>query len=285
MHPHSKKIQELSQKLSPKPTGLKPKLPKLENIKACIFDIYGTLFMSGCGDISLTEGTNRDKVLKDVLRLHKFNVNAEGLSDRFYSCVHNQQENRRSEGIDFPEVEIRDVWKSFLKEIGIADLSRESIENIAIDYECRVNPIWPMPNLQETLGELKKRGILLGIVSNAQFFTPYLFETFTGQTAAQLGFERDLCIYSYKLHTGKPSLEIYKPLITALKSREIEPSEALFVGNDMRNDIWPAQDMGMRGVLFAGDNRSLRLREEDPRSESQFTDAIVTDLSQLPSLI
>jgi putative hydrolase of the HAD superfamily len=285
MHPYAQQIQKFSTKLEPKPTGIAPVLSAQKNIKACIFDIYGTLFMSGCGDISLVEGTNRDQILQEVLHTHQFSTQSTNLSNCFYNCIHRQQKIRRSEGIDYPEIEIRDVWKTFLKETGITNVEKEAIEHMAIDYECRVNPIWPMPNLQKTLKSLREKGILLGIVSNAQFFTPHLFETFTGKTIPENGFENDLCIYSYKLHIGKPSLKIYHPLIEALSKRSIKPQEALFVGNDLRNDVWPAQDVGMRGVLFAGDNRSLRLREDDSRSTKQPANAIITDLEQIPELI
>ena len=285
MHPYARHIQKFSTKLEPKPTDVTPVLPVQKGIKACIFDIYGTLFMSGCGDISLVEGTNRDQILKEVLHTHQLSTQTTNLSDRFYNCIHKQQEIRRSDGIDYPEVEIRDVWKFFLKEIAITNVGEEIIEHMAIDYECRVNPIWPMPSLQKTLETLRKKGILLGIVSNAQFFTPHLFETFTGKTVLVNGFENDLCIYSYRLRIGKPSLRIYQPLIEALEKRDIRPNEALFIGNDLRNDVWPAQEIGMRGVLFAGDKRSLRLRKDDPRATKQSADAIITDLEQIQELI
>ena len=59
----------------------------------------------------------------------------------------------------------------------------------------------------------------------------------------------------------------------------------LYVGNDLRNDIWPASLTGCRTALFAGDARSLRLREDDPRYASVDPDRIVTALSQITDAI
>ena len=51
-------------------------------------------------------------------------------------------------------------------------------------------------------------------------------------------------------------------------------------------DIWPAAQVGYKTALFAGDGRSLRLREDDPnRAQYGQPDAIVTHLEQIPGLI
>ncbi|MEQ8837627.1 MAG: HAD family hydrolase, partial [Lacipirellulaceae bacterium] len=66
----------------------------------------------------------------------------------------------------------------------------------------------------------------------------------------------------------------------------ITPAETLYVGNDMRNDIWPAAKVGFKTALFAGDERSLRLREDEPnRDQRPEPDAVVTELDQLPKLL
>jgi putative hydrolase of the HAD superfamily len=53
------------------------------------------------------------------------------------------------------------------------------------------------------------------------------------------------------------------------------------VGNDMLKDIWPAARLGCKTALFAGDRRSLRLREDDERCRELEPDLVVDDLSQL----
>jgi putative hydrolase of the HAD superfamily len=49
----------------------------------------------------------------------------------------------------------------------------------------------------------------------------------------------------------------------------------------MLNDIYPAQQLGFKTALFAGDTRSLRLRTDDSRCSNLSTDLVLTDLEQL----
>ena len=61
--------------------------------------------------------------------------------------------------------------------------------------------------------------------------------------------------------------------------------ETVYVGNDMLNDIYCARQAGCKTVLFAGDQRSLRLRENDERCLAIQPDAVITSLSQLVEII
>ena len=57
------------------------------------------------------------------------------------------------------------------------------------------------------------------------------------------------------------------------------------VGNDVRNDILAARRAGLRGALFAGDARSLRLRRDDPACAGLEPDLVLTELPQLPAAL
>jgi putative hydrolase of the HAD superfamily len=122
----------------------------------------------------------------------------------------------------------------------------------------------------------------MGIVSNAQSYTPLLFQAFLDDPYTSLGFDERCCVWSYKELEGKPSANLYSILLNQLDSHHgIEREQCLYIGNDMRNDMWPAFDLGIRTALFAGDGRSLRLREDDPYCNDVVPDLVVTDLLQL----
>ena len=53
---------------------------------------------------------------------------------------------------------------------------------LATEYECRVNPVWPMPGARDCLRELAGAGLALGIVSNAQFYTPPMLQALLGES-------------------------------------------------------------------------------------------------------
>ncbi|MEM1063178.1 MAG: HAD family hydrolase, partial [Planctomycetota bacterium] len=162
---------------------------------------------------------------------------------------------------------------------------RDVLARLATEYECRVNPVWPMPGCRELLRALHARRLPLGIVSNAQFFTEDLFEALLDADRPSLGFEPDLEVFSYKTEEAKPGEELYRRAADALAARGLTPAETLYVGNDMLNDVTPAAAVGFKTVLFAGDERSLRMREGDERVTGVIPDAIVTELPQLFSII
>jgi putative hydrolase of the HAD superfamily len=128
-------------------------------------------------------------------------------------------------------------------------------------------------------------GLVLGIISNAQFFTPYLFQWFFRQSTDQLGFHPELTIFSYQCGRAKPSPELFQKARLQLEKMGIAAGRVVFIGNDMRNDILPARNTGFQTVLFAGDARSLRLHEEDPVCSRAQADLVDTDLEHLLSYL
>lgn len=277
-------IRSLSSPLEPIQTGELPRLAKLPNIRAVIFDIYGTLFVSASGDISLAQEGEREGALRKA-------INAEGiaappgignLADRFHEAIHQAHRASAARGIDHPEVDIREIWSVLLNEVGL-EPSRETIARVAVRFECMVNPVWPMPGLESVLETLRQGAFRLGIVSNAQFFTPLLFEALTQRTWIDHGFSREACLWSYREGRAKPSSRLFADLTAVLRRDGIETGQALVVGNDMRNDIAAAAGSGLRTALFAGDRRSLRWREADRLDVTP--DVVLTDLRQLPECL
>jgi len=277
-----------------KPDDAKPRLHTLDGIRAVVFDVYGTLFSSGVGDISLAAEGERGAAIEATLRengIRLTNTTIEpGLDDRFRQVVKSHQAERRAEGLTYPEVDIRSVWRDLLAELSaegwIESPDKPDLETLAVDFETRVNPVQPMPGMEELLAELRDREKILSIISNAQFFTPLLFEAFLDKDPTTLGFCPTCSVWSYAILEAKPSKAIYEQAAAALKSRyRLKPNEILYVGNDVRNDIWPAHAVGFRTALFAGDRLSLRRRENDPDCTGIEADLELTELSQIPDCL
>lgn len=283
-------IRRNSAPLEPLETGVKPRFEPLDGVRAVLFDIYGTLFISASGDISLTSGASRADAAKQALQAVGVLV-AEGRGDEVVAELHNQIKRHHSDSQhEYPEVDIYQVWRDTLAQLLAADvidqpLATRSIETLAIEYETRVNPVWPMPGLNACLQAIQSAGLTLGIVSNAQAFTRELFASLAASGLSDFGFSNDLCIWSYAHLQAKPGRYLYEQAANALKSRGIERHETLYVGNDMRNDVAPAAAVGFKTVLFAGDARSLRVRDGDPLVAGVQADAVVTDLRQILSIL
>lgn len=281
-------------RLAPIPTKLTPRVQKWPSLKAVLFDIYGTLLISGTGDISLARekenSFSMEKALHALdLELTLLNGPSE-LSDRLTAEVKASHAREKEGGADYPEVDIISLWHRVLK-----GLERESLLDgeitdrdlavLSAYHEIVSNPVWEMPGAFSLLPELRDRGYPLGIVSNAQYYTPLTIERLSGHTLEELGFDRGLCSWSYRLLRGKPSRVLFEEPLKELAARGINPNDVLYVGNDMLNDIYTASLWGCRTALFAGDQRSLRLREEDDRCQDLTPDLILTDLSQLKEVL
>ncbi|WP_166823457.1 HAD family hydrolase [Thalassoroseus pseudoceratinae] len=265
----------------------------MRGIRAVVFDIYGTLLISGSGDIGSADDNSHHAAFQDAL-------NAVGIREvgdiaaverAYREAIGESHDESRSNGISYPEVEICEVWKHALQRltqesvVPPLETNDELLAKLAIEYEVLANPAWPMPNCAATLTTLRDAGLELGIISNAQFFTPDLFPSLLRADLDELGFDPALRFYSYQYRQAKPGTFLYEKSQQALAKLGISPEEALYVGNDMLKDIWPAQQVGFRTALFAGDARSLRLRTDDDRVQHVTPNAVITDLAQIPQLV
>lgn len=274
--------------LEPIATGASPQLPRIEGVRAVMFDVYGTLLISASGEVGTVRAASED-ALSEALAAAGVRLAApvaEG-AELLFSTIRARHGELRSQGIEYPEVDICGMWQRVLDELVRRGLVEAAVlescdpRRLAIEYEARANPCWPMPRLEACLERIAAAGMMTGIVSNAQFYTPLLFPALTGKTLPEWGFDPGLLFYSYEQGYGKPGMELYRRAAAALKDRGVEPAEVIYVGNDMLNDVMPAATVGFRTALFAGDRRSLRLREEDPRVEGISPDSVLTDLGQL----
>jgi len=278
--------------LEPIRTQSVPELATLSGIQAVLFDVYGTLLMSASGDVGTASASDRGNAFVEALKAVGFAIPIEGRhgAELLTETIRAHQAQARSNGVEFPEVDIIRVWQDALSQLCEDEPQVDSspatdLRQLSLEFECRVNPVWPMPHVNECLRELRDRSLTLGIVSNAQFFTPELFKPLMGTDLDKLGFDPRLCFYSYRFGQAKPGDFLYEQASNELATRGIAAGQVVYVGNDMLNDIWPAARAGFRTALFAGDARSLRLRDGDERVSAVTPDLVLTDLGQLPSCI
>jgi putative hydrolase of the HAD superfamily len=290
------------EELKPEPSGILPQLNKIKGIKAVIFDIYGTLLVSASDDVenARTYLPNLRIALVEagylILKKQENEIN-EAMEVMLRLLVDNMKRHhfrRRKLGVKFSEVNIRQIWLEVInmavRNRLIAKTSESKPDNLAIIFDLLSNKIYPMPLMKEVILQLKNSGKHLGIISNAQFYSPiqlnYFLEGKIGATGGVEHFDQDLLVFSYLHQKAKPDFSLFDRLLTSLKNNyEILPNESVYVGNDMFKDIFPARHCGMKTVLFAGDQRSLRLREDRPEVSGLIPDAIITELWQLPGIL
>ncbi|MBM4153102.1 MAG: HAD family hydrolase, partial [Kiritimatiellaceae bacterium] len=254
-----------------------------------LFSAYGTLLISQSDEQKTTAEADCVEALIQSLIVSGFDGDCERAGELGPALLRAELErwhkSAHKDGIDFPEVDMFRVWMHITETLSRLELLRadhdvQKVRRLAVEYACRVNPVWPMPGALELLEKLRKRGFRLGIVANGQFYTALQIEALFGQSLEALGFDPELCVWSYRTLHAKPSPTLFHGL-----EKEIQFNQTLYVGNDVVNDLLPAGMVGCSTVLFAGDQHSLNLRENDERRRNFHPHAVIDELRQLLNMI
>ena len=286
-------IKKYACKMEPDETGAGAQLSSLRNIKAVLFDIYGTLFISEAGDISHADSSSASNSLfHDTFREAGIDTDdfdsgiLANLRDLYISEIKKEHKKLREEGIIYPEVVITEIWKKIFRKLTDRQFSDTEIKTAALVYESLSNRTYPMPGAEKTIRILNERHIVTGLISNAQFYTPLLFNAYFSCETDMPLFDSELSIFSYIYRRAKPDPFLFRKAAGILEKKyNIKPEQVLYTGNDMLNDITAAASAGMKTALFAGDRRSLRLREDNSECRSITPDTVITDLCQICDII
>lgn len=258
----------------------------LPNIKAVIFDIYGTILHSVAGDIhTISEATTQ------MFEIKEFNIRIKPTDIHSLlkkAIVSKHEEIKKYTPIKYPEIDIVEIWQKISANINYfkKPLSPKKAALCAIYYELYNNPSWTMPYAMEVLESLQKNNYVLGIVSNAQFYTPLTLQALFGtQYTKWKNIQFPIQVWSYCLKEAKPSLHLFDEMIHQVHKLGIKTDEILYIGNDKKNDIYPAQTRGVHTLLFAGDNASYRPRLDDSIVTTIEPSALICDLRQVLEIL
>ena len=291
---------DAQQKLQPIATNTKTNFSKDNNIKCVLFDIYGTLLISSSGDIDKLE-LSPSFILESFsqcgIKIISSNPNkiAGNILEEYKQTIDELKYSARNKNIESPEIDIRDVWEIIIQSLYYRNLINkpwvDEVKLLSIYFETLSNKVYPMPFMKDTILQLREQKIPMGIISNAQFYTPVIMNYFLDNEVDDENenvkyFDPDLSVYSYQEKIGKPNVALYEKALKVCQEKyNLQSHKILFVGNDMLKDIYPAQTVGMRTALFAGDTRSLRLREDDARCSGIKPDYIIDSLEQVKEII
>jgi len=118
----------------------------------------------------------------------------------------------------------------------------KSHEELCRQYHLAAENISPLPGAQKVLAALKNAGFLLGLVTNtslphsvikAEFDRLSLYDYF------------DTVVCSSEIVFRKPDRAMFD---VALRSLNVQPAEAMFVGDDYRADVVGAKQAGLKAV-------------------------------------
>lgn len=127
------------------------------------------------------------------------------------------------------------------------------------------------PEAVTTLAALKDRGVSVGLLSNTHW--PARFHEHFLERDGLLGYI-DVRVYSSEEAHMKPHPDIFRTTLARLGAGA---GRTLFVGDRMWDDVWGAQQVGMRGVW-----------KDTPAAKAHadvVPDAVITTLAQLLDLV
>jgi putative hydrolase of the HAD superfamily len=267
------------------------RLASLAGIRALVVDVYGTLLVSSAGEPSFDVRAPELRHLGQALRRAGHRGVSSGLARgallEWQEEVRRRHAAARRRGTAFPELDARLAWRRVLDRLGLVPASlRASLLRFIVEYELASRPVWPMPGARSALAALHARGLRLGVASNAQFYTPPMLDAAFGLDRGRPLLEPSLCAWSWTHGKAKPSPDLLRHVLRALRTHHgIAPAETAIIGNDKLNDLLPAWRLGCRTILFAGDARSFRPRDDDPRCRLFTPDAVVRRWTDVPRLV
>jgi putative hydrolase of the HAD superfamily len=205
-------------------------------IKAVFFDLYHTLI---CYD------PPQEEALSKVLSELGIEATPESLrrpivaADEFIYQEHSRQPiSKRS------DEEKRALFAQYqamlLKEAGIEPTSELIGSILSKMHQIKFNRVL-FDDVLPALTELKKKGLILGLISNVDSNIAPLLD--------KLGLSQLLQVVVTSQDTGyfKPHPEIFKE---AASQASVQVSEAMYIGDQYQIDVLGAKKAGMQGVLL-----------------------------------
>jgi 2-haloacid dehalogenase len=222
---------------------------KLEGIKACVFDAYGTLFdfasaARRCRDVL---GDNVDTVSalwRDKQIQYTWLRAAQGRHADFWQVT--------GEGLDFT-----------LETLGLDQAGlRERLMSLYLTLE-------PFPEVRDVLGQLKRAGMKTAILSNG---SPRMLEALV--SAAKLGELFDAVLSVEEVGAFKPHPKVYQ---LACDRLQVAAASIAF----QSSNAWDAHAASAFGMRVVWCNRYGQRRERLPGAP----DREVKSLAELPALV
>ncbi|MED4236798.1 HAD family hydrolase [Priestia megaterium] len=162
------------------------------------------------------------------------------------------------------------VWKDkvYQQLLNEYDLSNLTWEGMLDDY-LRYFPAHCVPflHMEDVLKELKKKGLLLGMITNG-------FTDFQWMNIKALGIDHyfDTILVSEQEGIKKPHKDIF---LRALKALAVSAEESVYIGDHPENDVLGARGAGMHAVW-----------KKDAFFDGNFTDSyVIEDLKELLNVI
>ena len=205
-------------------------------IKAVFFDLYHTLVTYNPSQEELEAGilqelgvdVQPDALRRPIVTADEFIYNEIARQPLSYRS----QEERLALYLKYQEM--------VLREAGIPHDTKLAMSLLSRMQQTKMNLVL-FDDVAPTLTELKKRALILGLISNVE---QDINETLT---RLELPSWLKIIVTSQDAGANKPQPEIFRE---ALKRASVQPAEALYIGDQYQVDVVGANGAGMKGILL-----------------------------------
>lgn len=143
-------------------------------------------------------------------------------------------------------------------------------------YDFWVPHTWTDPEVAPVFEELRSRGVKVGVLSNTIWPRAWHEEFFRRDGVLQL---IDAAVYTSEIPWTKPSPRAFAAAVAALGLGD--PERCVYVGDRLYDDIWGAQNAGMRAIHVP---HSTIPKDQEGNREGN-PDAVAHRLAEIPALV
>jgi FMN phosphatase YigB (HAD superfamily) len=289
------------------PVKARPHLERLPDIRAVLWNVYGTLLAIPLGDLvfehpqAFIMGNALDKTIQEFKMwssmTRKPGQPSNALRLMYDQVLLEQRGISGPGGEKYPEVLSERVWEAILKKLMQKDYKfdatffgslNEYSRKIAYFFHASLQGTACNDSAAAALRHVAAAGLSQGLLADAQCFTTVQLQRGLdrqhGERLEDL-LTNGLVILSCDVRARKPSDRLYKQALSAIGEKGIKPEEVLQVGSRIAQDVIPARRLGMRTALFAGDKVSLQATPEQLKEPASRPDVLLTELSQIAEVV
>ena len=146
---------------------------------------------------------------------------------------------------------------------GSVALKDEWVDELSAAYVSAFQEVQPYlnPGAEEVLQHLKREGRQVGLICNTGLTPGFSLRSFLEQSGIAECF--DVMVFSDEVGVRKPDARIFQITARRLKT---DPWEIVHVGDNLKADVWGAENAGFKTIYFAGEEGRDSLAEADPTS-------------------
>ena len=293
---------------APRPVKARPSIDPIPEIRAVLWDVYGTILRIPDPGFSLfPEPEVRLQVALDKT-IHEFSMwNSmyrqpgppwQSMIKQYRDYASRLEQVACKYAHDMTDINLVSVWGGIINRLHDKEYSWETAtygdddqlaEKVALFFHRCLQAMEARPNIVSVLNNLHSQGIRMGLFSNGQSFTRAEVRNLLRRQAEipemeQL-FPSEQSLLSFQMGIKKPSPTLYRQIAGQFLSRGIEPEQILHVSTRVETDLAEARAVGMRTALLAEEKSGLEASTNLLKDPQTRPDRLLTKITQIISVV